>query len=324
MSTPLKLSTKIIILVSLAIAFGASLVALSVRDRHDDSFVRWDLGGDRDSKKVEKTFTVEPGGKLILDASGANIIITGSGTNEVHAVVKVRCSAARIRRYDVKFVQDGNTVTIDGTQESNFFNFHFFEDSFEAQYEVEVPTTFNVKATTSGGNISISDVKGDVDGETSGGDLDIQKLDGKIRLTTSGGNVTARDVKGDMNLETSGGNIEAEEVVGPMSFETSGGNITIRKADGSVHASTSGGNIEVMVSDNKGMDLETSGGSVKIAMPRNATATVDAETSGGDVECELEYSGKIKDGEMHGKINGGGSSMRLRSTGGSILITSRE
>jgi hypothetical protein len=326
MSTPLKLSTKIGILVAFAVLFAASLVALSVRETGEQvsGSLDWNFDSESGSKKIEKSFTVQPGGLLTLDADGANVSIAGSGTSEVRVTVEIRGPKDKVEKYNVKFNQDGNDVVVDGNQERGFFNWNFFEGSFELHYDVYVPSEYNIRTSTSGGNITIKGVTGEVNGETSGGNLDIELVRGRVRLSTSGGDVTSRDITGDIDLKTSGGNIDAENIAGALNVETSGGNIHLFNVDGSIVGSTSGGNINVSAVENKGMDLETSGGNVKVVVPSTIAATIDAETSGGDVECELDFSGRIKDGTMNGKINGGGNVMRLRASGGYILITTRD
>jgi DUF4097 and DUF4098 domain-containing protein YvlB len=116
----------------------------------------------------------------------------------------------------------------------------------------------------------------------------------------------------------------AESVDGSLRMETSGGNIEIRGSTGKVNASTSGGNIRASLKDNQGIDLSTSGGNISVELPKTISADVRAEASGGDVSCDIEYSGKIKDGSMKGKINGGGNLIRLETSGGDIVITSNE
>ena len=130
--------------------------------------------------------------------------------------------------------------------------------------------------------------------------------------------------KGDLVLETSGGDIIGEDVTGTTRVETSGGSIKLTKADGALHASTSGGDIHVELADNKGIDLSTSGGNIVVKLPKSITANVNAETTGGEVSCDFPFSGKLQEGSLHGKINGGGESLKLETSGGDIVIHSVE
>jgi DUF4097 and DUF4098 domain-containing protein YvlB len=316
----MSVSVKLLILVVCALLFGATMIALSLRNRtvSDVASSRW--GND---KKIEKTFTVAQGGILRLDADEGDITLVGTQANEVSVRITARGTEERVQRYDVTFNEDGNTVTIDGRQDRHYFQL-FNSGGFEVRYEVKVPSSFNLDLHTSGGNISVSNVKGKVDGETSGGDLDLTGLDGHVKLATSGGNVTVRKSTGELFLETSGGNMTGDGVSGSIHMETSGGNIDLLDSEGKLFASTSGGNIHVAMKDNKGIDLSTSGGNLSVKLPKDVHADVTAEASGGDVSCDFPFAGKIKEGRMNGKINGGGEIIKLETSGGDITINSIE
>ena len=59
-----------------------------------------------------------------------------------------------------------------------------------------------------------------------------------------------------------------------------------------------------------------------MSLAGNVSVDVDAHTSGGDVESDLPITilGKQSEGDLAGKINGGGPRLVLRSSGGSIRL----
>jgi DUF4097 and DUF4098 domain-containing protein YvlB len=274
-------------------------------------------------KKIEKTFSVQPGGKLFVDADEGNITITGSETSEIAVHVYARGSDELLRKFDVKFDQDGNTVTVGGRLKHKYFDL-FGNNDLDIEFEIQIPSKFNLDLRTSGGNISVDNLTGDIVGETSGGNLILGKLDGAVKMSTSGGNISLRGASGNFQLETSGGNIHGEGIVGDTHVETSGGNIELRDLDGKLYGSTSGGDIRAEMKNNKGIDLSTSGGNLIVRLPKSATGDVTAEATGGDVSCDFQFAGKMKDGSMNGKINGGGNLIRLETSGGDIVINSLE
>jgi len=300
--------------------FGATMVALSLRNhspRHDDS------GGSPNEKRIDKSFPVKPGGKLVINADEGSISVTGSDRNEVTVHVWARGAQSRLDKLDVSIDQTGNTVRAETKHRHRFMNF-FGEDDVEVEFEVELPQNFDLDLNTSGGDITILHVGGAIKGETSGGDLDLSELSGTVRMSTSGGNVTVKDSKGDFTIGTSGGNMHAESIIGSMDFETSGGSIEVRESDGKLRASTSGGDVNVALKDNKGIDLETSGGNLVVRLPKTISAEISAETTGGDVNCDFQFSGKLREGSLKGKINGGGNLIKLETSGGDIVISSVE
>lgn len=316
-----KLSVSIITLLLFGLIFGASMVALSLRNERlgtDFSYF-----GNGDNRSYDKIYTVQPGGLLKVHADGGSITVTGTDKQEVSIHVIADGSEKMLKRFDVFSSAEGSTITLRGKLQNNYFQW-FGDNAINIHYEIQVPKEFGLSLQTAGGDIDIRNIKGKVEGETSGGELAVEQIDGAIRLTTSGGDVRARNLSGTISLETSGGSITGENLTGPLTVETSGGNIDLRGCDGKVHASTSGGDVRLVANDNKGIDLSTSGGNVTLRMPKSVGADVSAETTGGDVSCDFPINGKLRDGSLHGKINGGGNSVRLETSGGEIVISPAE
>ncbi len=317
MQKQLSLGVKLGILALLALLFGATMISLSVRNR---ASTHADLPVWGNDKRIERSFSVQSGGRLVIDADEGNISVSGTGSDQVSVVVSARGSEERLQRYDLRFDQEGNTIKIQCRDKRRYFGF-FDNQELDVQYTVKVPASFNLDLHTSGGNIDVSDVDGRLEGETSGGDLDLASLKGHVRMSTSGGNVKVQKSDGDVYVETSGGSMTGDLITGTIHMETSGGNIDLRECDGKLYASTSGGNIRVSMKDNKGINLSTSGGNVTVDLPKTVRGDVSAEASGGDVSCDLDFSGKIKEGRMNGKINGGGDLIKLQTSGGDIVIS---
>ncbi|MBI5020175.1 MAG: hypothetical protein HZB59_01940 [Ignavibacteriales bacterium] len=314
---PLSVSTRLSILLLLAVIFGATMIALSIKNKPGGTVYSYDSDGD---KKYDQSYDVQAGGNLIVDSDIGNITITSGNDNKVSITVVARGSDRFIKRFSVESVQEGADIKVLGRVEQS--HFHLFNSGWtDVLFDIKVPKDFNLNLNTAGGNIEIENVKGKIDGETSGGNIELMDIDSDLKMSTSGGNVKLTNCVGSYHVETSGGNMYADKVTGPIYFETSGGNIVVSESDGKIHASTSGGNIDVSLADNKGIDLSTSGGNVKVKIPKTISADVIAEASGGDVSCDLEFSGKIKDGRMKAKINGGGNQISLETSGGDIVIT---
>jgi DUF4097 and DUF4098 domain-containing protein YvlB len=317
MNQKMNLTVKIVVLGVIAMLFAATMIALSVRNDGPDSTEFQSWGSD---KKIERTFSVQDGGLLSIEADCGSITTRGSDSGDLSIRVFARGNDESIKNLRVDFDQQGNTVRVVERASRHYFNiFHY--NNLDLQFEVSVPKNFNLHLRTSGGNISVADLNGNAEGETSGGDLQLRNISGSVRLNTSGGNIDAQDLKGECTCVTSGGSIRADAITGTLRFETSGGNIDIGGAEGKLVASTSGGDILASLKSNQGIDLSTSGGNVTVRIPKDTPAEINAETSGGDVSCDIPFNGKIKNGKMNGTINGGGNLIRLGTSGGDILIS---
>jgi DUF4097 and DUF4098 domain-containing protein YvlB len=190
------------------------------------------------------------------------------------------------------------------------------------QVDVRVPRRFSVVVHSAGGNVTIAGLDGDASAQTSGGRVEVENITGSVDATTSGGRIEVAGVRGDVHAETSGGGIRVEEVSGSVEARSSGGGIDVRGAGGAVTAVTSNGRISASFSGPPAGDLETRGGRIEVRFPENAGADLDASTTGGRVEVDqhLTFAGEAQPHRVSGTVNGGGASLRVRTSGGGIRI----
>jgi hypothetical protein len=300
---------------------------------------------------LNKKFTVQTGGKLVVDADFGSIDVSPSSNSEVTVDVWRKASRknkadeeAFLRDNPVNFTQEGDTVTVRSRRKSPSA-LHWFWGSHnknEAKYVITVPSQFSAGLKTSGGGISARDLTGEVkadtsgggvefvrihgplDGDTSGGDIRVADCQGEIKIQTSGGGLTVTGASGSLHGGTSGGGITIKAFHGPARVETSGGNLEIESVAGNIDGSTSGGSIATILSSPLAGEvrLETSGGDVTARIAADVAFDLDAETSGGSVNSDLPVtvSGKMDHDRLKGAVNGGGKLVRLRTSGGSIRV----
>ncbi len=290
--------------------------------RNNSSTVEDSFSDDQHNRRYEKQFTVKDGGEIIVNADAGTIKIDSWEKSEVSVVVEVNGSDSRAEKYTVEFKQEGNTVYVTGkVKDKSFFKWHV--GNLEVRYTINVPKKFNTTVKTSGGDIESKNLIGKANYNTSGGNVNVEKIEGETIASTSGGNVVVRDIVGNVEAETSGGNVICENIKGDVDGSTSGGDVEANFIDGRVKAGTSGGNVTIKVNgNNKGINAETSGGDIDIFVKEGVGADIEAETTGGSVDCDLPVTvrGKVRDSELHGKLNGGGNVIRARTSGGSIRI----
>jgi DUF4097 and DUF4098 domain-containing protein YvlB len=254
-------------------------------------------------KTLDRTFKVSPGGSLVVEADGASIKVSGADSNEVTVRMRVRGSERELAAMTLDATQNGNevTATMRRTTSAKWFN---WGSTSESSIEVTVPRRYEVKASTSGGEIDLKDTVG------------------SVKLNTSGGDVTAKNLDGNVWLRTSGGQINADNVHGDLDANTSGGDLHLLRIDGKIKGHTSGGSVRVsLVGANRGISATTSGGDVELVLPRGTTGNVSASTSGGEVTTDLPVTTTVvKDGRLEGTLNGGGQPIEARSSGGSIRL----
>ncbi len=296
---------------------------------------------------LKKTFDVNKGGTLNIESDFGSIEVSTHQKNSV--VVEIlrevdaftKKEAERILEdLEISFDQQGNDVYVEADYHKD--GFRWGNRRIKMKFIVTVPDEYNVDLSTSGGSISVDDLKGAVAAKTSGGSLSFGNIEGPVNGRTSGGSISLDGCDGNADIKTSGGSIKIGDVNGSVDAHTSGGSIKINRAEGNVIAKTSGGSISVeevlgeieaktsggsvtarILSQPKAdCTLSTSGGSVNIYMANNVDVNVDAKTSGGRVKTEFPVTikGEIKKNELKAKINEGGPLLYLRTSGGNITL----
>jgi DUF4097 and DUF4098 domain-containing protein YvlB len=303
-------------------------------------------------EQINKRFAVQPGGTLTVDVRFGSIKVTTSTDNEVavDAWRKIGRKSeadevAYLRDNPIDVSQEGANVTIRCRGNPVWrSSWSLFRRGYknEARYTVTVPAKFNARLKTSGGEISVRDLAGDTWAKTSGGGLRFEHLHGAVDASTSGGPIRLNDGEGTLKVHTSGGGIDVAGGSGSLEATTSGGGITVKDFNGPTHVNTSGGglSLEHLVGEVEGWTsggsihaalaaplgettkLTTSGGGITVRLPENAAFDLDASTSGGDVRSEFPVAtvGKSRHGHLKGSVNGGGKTVVLRASGGSIRV----
>lgn len=165
-----------------------------------------------------------------------------------------------------------------------------------------------------------------VDANTAGGSIVIEQLGANAELRTSGGSIAARGVDGDLVARSSGGSIAVSDVTGTVRIRTSGGSLQLDALADYVEAATSGGSIQASFTpgNERGGVLKTSAGTISVALDPAANLRIDARTSAGAVRSTLPIESADKSGRSRliGSLGAGGKLLTLRTSAGSISLTS--
>jgi hypothetical protein len=324
-------------------SLSAGLLTLAWLVNRDSVTVQAQAQGD-----IQRTFSVRPGGRLIMDVEPGSIEVKTGGDSRIVVDVFRRVERASdfrvediLRQHEVNFEQQGNNVIIRAKFPYEDFR-RWRRTGLQVRYVVSIPTEFNLDLKTSGGGIRVDDLRGEVRVKTSGGGLHFGKIEGpiigntsgggialggcngKVEVKTSGGGITIGSGAGELLAETSGGGIEIANFVGDAVVRTSGGAIRINRIEGSIDASTSGGPIVAALGGQPKKDcrLHTSGGGITVELDESLALNINAEASGGGVTTELPLTvqGELRKGLLRGTLNGGGQALILQTSGGSIHL----
>ena len=307
-------------------------------------------------ENIHETRAAKPGGTLVVEVDFGSIEVIPGENDKVVLDAHRKIQASSKEKEQEYFAAAPITITTEGDKVivRAIANMNRSAGSSgkcsgrtrtEAHYKLRVPANFETDLETSGGNISVSGLTGNLKADTSGGDLNFTGIQGEIHGDTSGGDIVAKDCNGATTLDTSGGRIEVTGGRGKLSVDTSGGNVTVLNRVGDTKVESSGGKLRLGHISGK-LTAETSGGSVSAILPspvggrcaprnfrrqhhrrhpakrRPHDRRRDQRRQRAERSAGREH--ETRDDSLRGTINGGGTKLVLRSSAGSINIVSAD
>jgi len=235
-----------------------------------------------------KTYNISGKPDLRIETSDANIRVTTWDQNTIEA--KVETSRYKIGEGGIRIEehQNGDTVEIEVRYPHHNFNVEW--GSHRVDVIIQMPREGRVNLHTGDGKIDLAGFKGDMDLHSGDGSENLEGVDGKLHASTGDGHITAQGRFDELELKTGDGHVE------------------VRAAQGSTLAA--------------GWRLETGDGNVSLELPSEFSADVSLHTSDGHIDLDMPIvtEGKIRQNEVHGKLNGGGSPLTIRTGDGSIHL----
>jgi DUF4097 and DUF4098 domain-containing protein YvlB len=235
-----------------------------------------------------KTYNLTGRPELRVETSDANIRVTTWDQSTIEAKVittRYKIGEGGIR---VEERQNGNTVEIEVRYPHHNFNVEWGQHRVDVI--IQMPREGAVNLRTGDGKIEVASLKGEMDMHTGDGSVNLDGVDGKLHASTGDGHIQANGRFDELDLKTGDGHVD------------------VRATGGSTLANS--------------WRLETGDGSVSLEVPHDLAADVDLHTSDGHIDLDMPVTaeGKLRQNEIHGKINGGGSLLTIRTGDGSIHL----
>lgn len=251
------------------------------------------------TEKFAKTYPLAANGSLSLDNVNGNVTLEAWDRNEVQVDAE-------------KKVKAGNA-----------------EDARKIMSQLKI----NVQAEPSAIQIeTVMPKKGDSgfwDMLFSGGDVNVGVTyrikvprGAIVEADNTNGNVRLAGTRGTGRIETTNGRIEVEGTEGALVLSSTNGGIKVIQAEGAVKASTTNGSIQAELTRVDGdLGFSSTNGGITVRLPRDARLSVDAATTNGGIDSDFDLAGgESTRRRLTGDINGGGGTLRIRTTNGGVNI----
>ncbi len=235
-----------------------------------------------------KTYTITGKPDLRVETSDANIRVTTWDQNTIEA--KVITSGYKIGEGGIRIDEHQSGDSVELNVRFPHMGFNFGVNHHRVDIILQMPRAGRVDLSTGDGKIELSGLKGEMQLHSGDGSEILDGVDGRLRANTSDGHIRANGRFDDLDLKTGDGRVE-------------------------VHANPGS-------SLGTGWRLETGDGSVSLELPADLAADVDLHTGDGHIDLDMPITteGKIHEGQVHGKLNGGGSPLTIRTGDGSIHL----
>ncbi len=235
-----------------------------------------------------KTYNISGKPDLRVETSDANIRVNTWDQNTIEAKVittryKIGEGGIRVEEH-----QTGDTIEIEVRYPHHYVGFEW--GNHRVDIIIQMPREGKVNLRTGDGKIELAGLKGEMDLHSGDGSETLDSVDGRLRANTSDGHIRASGRFDELDLKTGDGHLD------------------VRAAQGS--------------SLTANWRLETGDGNVSLEVPGELSADVDLHTGDGHIDLDMPVttSGKMRENEVRGKLNGGGSLLTIHTGDGSIHL----
>jgi hypothetical protein len=128
-----------------------------------------------------------------------------------------------------------------------------------------------------------------------------------------------------LSLKTTNGGVAISDVEGRIEFRTTNGGVKLTGLAGEVTGRTTNGGITVDLDGGtwrgEGLDVETTNGGVRLAIPAQYSARLEAGTVNGglNVDFPVTVQGRIRR-DIQADLGSGGAPIRVRTSNGGVRI----
>ncbi|MFC1562894.1 FlgD immunoglobulin-like domain containing protein [candidate division KSB1 bacterium] len=289
--------------------------------------------GNIDLREVSGKFTISNGfGKLYAeDLTGETLLKNKFGelkAENIKGETNITNSHGSINITDIT----GNTTASNKFGKINVNNVKGKAVVTGGHGEITVDDiSLEAELKNSYGSIKCSNIGGEAEINNSHGKVEVQYINGNTNIRNKFGTVDAENIDGDLYVENSHSPVKAKRISGNITVDNSFSPVTVTNSDGNVIVSNNHGNITVKnilkkeSVNERLVDLETSFGVIRLDLPDNISAELEASTTFGKIKCDfpvylestssnaLKISAKLGDTKDKIEIKGKNTSIYINS-----------
>ena len=265
-------------------------------------------------QRVDTAFAFDPGGSVHLSlVSGEIRVLTGT-TNEIRI-------AAYVERGRLETSLSRSRVSIEARSVANRLGM--------GRFELTVPVGTRVSAGAVSGEITIRGTREEVEANTVSGDIQVEDAAKVVDIGTVSGDVELRTISGRVQVGTVSGDVHVDDITGELDVSSVSAEVDVRRGRLRVmrNESVSGNfSYEGTFTNDGTYRLNSHSGTLYLAIPANAGATLELETWSGNISSDfpltLQPDGNMgrRQRRMEFTIGAGGARISAETFSGDITI----
>jgi len=270
------------------------------------------IGADfaRHVERDEKLFTVTGKPDVTVRTFDGTIEVRAWDRPDVRVVIERRAATKEaVDTIEIQAEQSGDRILVEA-KVPHTRAFAGWHSNRSARLIVSLPAAANLNARSGDGSI------------------DVEGIDGTVALSSGDGTIAGRRLHGDVDVHTGDGSIRLDEVNGALNATTGDGTVVASGAFTSVRAHSGDGSMHITAESGSeptaDWNITTGDGSVIVALPDGLNAEIDAHTGDGGIRLQdlqlSNVSGTIGRNTVRGRIGAGGTTVRVRTGDGSIML----
>jgi len=309
------------------------------------------LGGINAEEIFERELQISPNGQLFLKNFSGDITVKSweEPMVKVEAVKHARGRTQQearenTQKIEIDIHQEEDTVRIATKMPSSGLG---WGRGRWVDYNLSVPQNINLELETMSGDIETEDIQGNVKINAKSGDLRTKKIRGDVEAVSLSGDVVMEEIKGNLTVKSLSGDMRGKDIVsdsakislhsGDANFTKLQGNLTVDSLSGDarladmdclkLRVNSKSGDIEVSesIKPEGNYFLKTLSGDIRMRIPPDASAHIEASARTGDIRCTLPVKIEKKTNhELCAVLGEGKAKVELISLSGDISLEGKE
>jgi Putative adhesin len=252
-----------------------------------------------------KTFTVSNRASVRVDTNDGSVTVSTGDAQQVEFRVEYQGYVLN-KSLQIDSSQHGDEVELVARIPAGF---HIsLGMTRRLHIEVRMPKDADLQVRTGDGAIKASGISGNIDLHSGDGSLTVGSLKGSVRLHTGDGSIEASDIDGKCDASSGDGRIRLSGRFDVVSAKSGDGSVGVEALRGSKLDS--------------GWSISSGDGSIDVAVPADLPANIEASSGDGRISSDIPITveGVMSKSRIHGKMNGGGSTLTIHTGDGSIHL----